>query len=292
MITRRQYPDLDVLAHSASTAGHRFRPVTRHLGERQTEHLLTCTVGAMAFRTHAAAFLGRFGFRDERAEMESYDSETQATLRAVKPYTVTSNERVATTCDAIRFIERYQVPGAVVECGVWAGGNMMAAATTLMSLGRADRDLYLFDTFEGMTAPTDADVDISGREAAELLHEQDRRTGDVWCYASMDEVRTNLASTGYPEQRLHFVKGPVETTLPERSPAQIAVLRLDTDWYESTAHELRHLIPQVAPNGVLIIDDYGHWQGARRAVDEWLEAEQRPIFLARTDYTGRVAILP
>jgi hypothetical protein len=246
----------------------------------------------MALRTHAAAFLGRFGFRDERAELDSYDPETRATLQAVKPFTMTSNERVATTCDAIRFVDRYQVPGAVVECGVWAGGNMMAAARTLISLGTSDRDLYLFDTFEGMTTPTDADVDIAGHSAADLLRRQDRRTGDVWCYASADEVRANLRSTGYPEQRLHFVEGPVEATIPDHAPSQIAVLRLDTDWYESTAHELRHLIPRVAPNGVLIIDDYGHWQGARRAVDEWLRDEDRPVFLARTDYTGRVAILP
>lgn len=246
----------------------------------------------MALRAHAATFLGRFGFRDARAELDSYDPEVRETLRAVGPYTMTSNERVATTCDAIRFVDRYNVPGAVVECGVWAGGNMMAAARTLIDLGKQDRDLYLFDTFEGMTEPTAADIDVAGREAIHLLRDQDRHTGDVWCYASLADVRTNLTSTGYPEDRVHFVKGAVETTLPDRAPDQIAVLRLDTDWYESTAHELLHLIPRVAPNGVLIIDDYGHWQGARRAVDEWVARESRPIFLARTDYTGRVAVLP
>ena len=80
-----------------------------------------------------------------------------------------------------------------------------------------------------------------------------------------------MASTGYPPDRVRYVKGPVERTIPDRLPGgPIALLRLDTDWYESTRHELLHLFPLLSPGGVLIIDDYGHWSGARKAVDEYL----------------------
>jgi len=73
-------------------------------------------------------------------------------------------------------------------------------------------------------------------------------------------------------------------------PGKIALLRLDTDWYESTAHELKHLYPLLVPGGVIIIDDYGHWEGARKAVDEYITAEKLPLLLNRIDYTGRIGI--
>lgn len=112
----------------------------------------------------------------------------------------------------------------------------------------------------------------------------------AWAIASLDDVKRNVRLTRYPEERITFVKGPVEQTLNATAPDHIAVLRLDTDWYESTKAELDHLYPRLAIGGVLIIDDYGHWQGARRAVDEYFAARGEHPFLHRTDYTGRVMI--
>ena len=99
-----------------------------------------------------------------------------------------------------------------------------------------------------------------------------------------------MAQSGYPSEKLHFVRGPVEETIPDCVPEQIALLRLDTDWYESTKHELLHLFPRLQPGGVLIVDDYGHWQGAQRAVDEYFGTEHPPLFLSRIDYAARIAI--
>jgi hypothetical protein len=113
----------------------------------------------------------------------------------------------------------------------------------------------------------------------------------VWCYSSLDEVRSNMVRTGYPVDRMRFVKGKVEDSIPGQAPAQIALLRLDTDFYESTYHELRHLYPRLAPGGVLIIDDYGHWAGARKATDQYFAELGRPVLLQRIDYTGRLAIV-
>lgn len=108
----------------------------------------------------------------------------------------------------------------------------------------------------------------------------------------MGEVSSNLARTDYPSERTHLVKGRVEDTVPSEAPERIAVLRLDTDWYESTRHEMEQLFPRLPPGGVLILDDYGHWQGSRRAVDEYLAAEGLHLLLQRIDYTGRIATKP
>jgi predicted O-methyltransferase YrrM len=103
-------------------------------------------------------------------------------------------------------------------------------------------------------------------------------------------VRETVARAGYPAERIHFVKGAVEETIPRTLPGPLALLRLDTDWYQSTRHELVHLYPLLAPGGVLIVDDYGHWQGAARAVDEYFAAHPPGPLLTRIDYTGRLAV--
>jgi hypothetical protein len=165
----------------------------------------------------------------------------------------------------------------------------MAAALALKAFGDTSRTLYLYDTFEGMSEPTEKDKLSDGTSASAILAHDEKGTG-YWCYASLADVTANLRTTGYPEDKLVFVKGRVEDTIPACIPEKMAILRLDTDWYESTRHELEHLYPRLVRHGVLIIDDYGHWQGARTAVDEYLAKLSAPLFLQRTDYTGRVAI--
>lgn len=207
----------------------------------------------------------------------------------VRPFTMTSESRLAAMCLAADYVTRKHLPGAIVECGVWRGGTMMAAALTLMRADVSDRSLWLYDTFEGMTAPTGHDLDASGLGAAEQLARADRSTSHVWAYAAIDEVESNLASTGY--ENLRLIKGDVLETLPAQAPAEIAILRLDTDWYESTRHELECLFPRIVPGGVLIVDDYGHWQGSRKALDEYLLETARHLLVLPLDYTGVVALV-
>jgi len=213
------------------------------------------------------------------------DPEARQTIRKVRPFTMTSAERVFSVIQAVRYVTTAGIAGAFVECGVWRGGSMMAAALTLQQLGRRDVDLHLFDTFEGMTAPTEKDVDIGGSSAAGRFSSTSK-----WCRASIEDVTVNLGSTGYDAARMHFIKGRVEETIPASSPDPISILRLDTDWYESTRHELIHLFPRLSRGGVLIIDDYGHWKGSRRAVDEYFEGLGVAVLLNRVDYTGRVGV--
>lgn len=217
------------------------------------------------------------------------DADRRIVVRSA-PFSMTSMERMLATIHSVRHVVRSGIAGSIVECGVWKGGGMMAAALTLIDEGDTSRDIFLFDTFEGMTPPTDADRSGNNVLASTLLSRIPKGTG-TWCYAGIEEVRANTASTGYPADKLHFVKGPVEQTLPTESPmGPIAVLRLDTDWYESTRHELVHLFPLLADGGILMIDDYGHWQGSRKATDEYFAALPKRYYLSRIDYTGRLVV--
>ncbi len=225
------------------------------------------------------------------------DMELEILSRA-RPYTLTSPERLIALMDATSYVVRRDIPGALVECGVWRGGSVLAAIEVLLRLNVTDRDIYLYDTFEGMTAPTEFDTS-SFEEEQSALEEWKRSEGEgrrawEWAFGThvfkLDDVRQLLHDTGYPAERIHFVVGPVEETLPAQGPDRIALLRLDTDWYESTRHELVHLYPKLSEGGVLIIDDYGHWDGARRAVDEHFATDGEPLLLARIDYTGRMGV--
>jgi O-methyltransferase len=224
------------------------------------------------------------------ALLADVDSESRATIKRVRPFTLTSPERIFSLIHAVRHVVGAGIPGAFVECGVWRGGSMMAAALTLLELGKQDVDLYLFDTYDGMTAPSAADVDLSGLAASGRYTRTKTNSGSTWCRASLEDVQANLAGTRYDPGKIHFVRGMVEATIPAEAPASISILRLDTDWYESTRHELEHLFPRLVPGGVLIIDDYGHWQGSRRATDEYFAAHGISMLLNRVDYSGRVGI--
>ncbi|MBS0171440.1 MAG: class I SAM-dependent methyltransferase [Nitrospira sp.] len=222
---------------------------------------------------------------------QDFDPAAMATIRRVQPYTMTSPERLFALIQAVRYVSNAGIPGDIVECGVWKGGSMMAAALTLLECQDRSRDVHLFDTFEGMTGPTDRDTSIDGVTAQVLLQSSSKSDpASVWCCAALEDVIAAMRGTGYDTERVHFVKGPVEETIPGHSPARIAILRLDTDWYESTMHELTHLFPRLSQGGVLLIDDYGHWKGCRAAVDEYFADNNIPILLNRIDYTGRLAV--
>jgi hypothetical protein len=209
----------------------------------------------------------------------------------VADYTMTSPERIYSLIEAVRYVEKNKIEGDVVECGVWKGGSMIAVAETLKFCNSYKRELYLYDTYEGMSAPTEHDKTFYGKDAESLLKENtNKESNRVWAYSTLEDVKLAIKKTSYPEDKIKFIKGKVEETIPGTIPLKIAILRLDTDWYESTRHELIHLFPLLTKGGVLILDDYGHWQGARKAVDEYFQNHITPILLNRIDETGRIAI--
>ena len=225
-----------------------------------------------------------------RGPEDVWEAEFAAFYASCEPYTMTSKERMYALYQATHHIVRAEVPGDIVECGVWRGGSSMMAGMTLRAAGDAHRRMWLYDTFEGMSEPTEKDVDVNGVSARKEW--EDSQKGDIneWCFSPIDEVRQNMRATGLDEGRFSYVKGMVEETLPDSKPEQIALLRLDTDWYESSYAELEHLYPLLSPGGVLIIDDYGQWAGQRDAVDQYFTENGIHMLLNRIDYASRIGI--
>lgn len=202
----------------------------------------------------------------------------------IKQYTKAGVERIEAMKMALGLINKNNIQGDIVECGVWRGGHIMLARMIC-----PDRICWLYDTFEGMTAPGPYDVKRSGNKPP-----PDKAKNKKWTMASLDEVKGNFRTHNlYDEEKMRFIKGDVcKTLLIERDlPEQIALLRLDTDWYESTKVELRQLYPRLVSGGVLIIDDYGHWMGAQKAVNEYLSVKEL-LQLKTIDYTGVMMVKP
>ena len=246
----------------------------------------------MHVRHEIQRLANRFGYRIERQIPSDIDSATADTIRRVAPHTMSSPQAIAALCAATEYVVKADLPGDFVECGVWQGGSMMAVALTLQRLGAGDRVLWLYDTYAGMAAPTDVDVRIlDGATPAPDFASGFRADGTHrWACAALNVVEDNMGSTGYDGRRVRFVPGLVEATLPACAPEQIALLRLDTDFHDSTRHELEHLYPRLTRGGVLVVDDYGSWHGVQKAVDDYFAGQ--PLHLVRVDPTVRVALKP
>lgn len=235
--------------------------------------------------------VSRLSSLQDRFPIEATEAD-KAAIRALRPYTMTSSERLWSLLNAVRYVVAENLPGDFVECGVWRGGSVMAMAGELARLGVVDRRIWLYDTYAGMTAPTGEDVEaVTGVAAFAMLDSTPVGDGNnVWCVAGRADVEANVRSTGYPFEQFTFVEGDVAQTLQTSAPSSISLLRLDTDWYESTKVGLEVLYPRLVVGGVCILDDYGHWQGARKAVDDYFaDLGSRP-FMHPIDFSGRVFI--
>lgn len=194
---------------------------------------------------------------------------------------------------AARYAVINNLPGNLVECGVWRGGCALAMSLMLKDLN-SDKKVYLYDTFAGMTEPASIDKSsVSGEQAMSKYARSASSDSSSWCHASLEDVQHTFSYFGCGAVK--FIKGDVLETLsnPDNLPGAISVLRLDTDWYQSTKKELEVLFPLLCPNGVLLLDDYGHWEGSRKAVDEYfsgpLTAALSPL-LFKTNRTARACI--
>lgn len=225
---------------------------------------------------------------ESKKNIKTYDD----VIRLVKPYTLTGISSIIALVDVVKYVCDNKIPGSIIECGVWKGGSMMVVAKTLLDLKQSDRDLYLFDTFEGMTKPTDKDQKMLTSEKAIVQFGKEKVSEDssTWRKAPLDYVKKAVYSVGYDKKKIHFIKGKVEDTIPEKAPEEISILRLDTDFYESTRHELVHLFPHISKGGVILIDDYDSWTGAKKAVDEYISNNNIPLLLNRIFKGGRIGV--
>lgn len=182
------------------------------------------------------------------------------------PYTMTSLKRMERLYESVIYINENNIDGAYVECGVYKGGSIMNMALIQLNYTKKVH-IYLYDTFEGMTPQTAYDINHRGVSASRIL-----KNPSKMCICSLEQVKKNVSLTGYPQEFLHYRKGDVAVTLNQEIPEKISLLRLDTDWYESTKIELEVLYPRLVKGGVLILDDYGYWRGARRATDDYFSS--------------------
>lgn len=218
------------------------------------------------------------------------DADFMVLYEKCRNFTMTSIERMHALYQSCEYVVRNKIPGDFVECGVWKGGSSMLMALTLLKNNVRDKKLFLYDTYAGMSKPGSMDVNLKNEEAIKIWKQHDKGGLNEWCYAPMNEVRDNMHSTGYPSQNIVFVKGRLEESLPNNALSSISILRLDTDWFESTYHSLKFLYPKLTAGGILIIDDYGHWKGAKMAADKYFGENRIKILLNRIDYTGRIAV--
>jgi O-methyltransferase len=191
---------------------------------------------------------------------------------------------------SIDYLVENGISGSFVECGVWRGGSAMTMAMRLAQLKATNVDIYLFDTYAGMVEPSSFDVEAQSGELASDLLKYASNESYIRALAPLSLVKSNMERTKYLMGKIHFIEGDVLETLPIFETGDIALPRLDTDWYESTLAELKFLFPRLVKGGVCIIDDYGHWEGSRRAVDEFFETEQFKPLLFEVDYTCRAFI--
>lgn len=238
--------------------------------------------------------LGTFNYKIVRKRGELFDrameDEFVEIYEKCKDFTETSVEKIYSLYKATRYIIERKIPGALVECGVYKGGSAMVMAHTLNKMNAADRKMYLYDTFAGMSEPSDHDISFNGAVASEKWKKLQKDQYNRWVFSPLEDVKRNLYSTGYPENNFYFVKGKVEETIPRTMPEAISLLRLDTDWFESTYHELKFLYPRLSPNGIIIIDDYGAWKGSRKAVDTYFRENGIGVFLQRIDPEARMGV--
>jgi len=180
--------------------------------------------------------------------------------------------------NSLEYIRKNQIDGDYVECGVYKGGNILGILKYLEH-HNLTADVWAYDTFAGMTAPEDIDVDYNGSLAINILDE-------VMCLSPLEEFIETISSSNYPKEKVKIVVGDICQTLLDvgNIPDRIALLRLDTDWYASTKIELEVLWEKLVPGGIMIIDDYGHWQGCKKAVDEFFDGKNQKFY--QIDYTG------
>lgn len=225
--------------------------------------------------------------------LHDLDAFERRTFLEVALIACQSPASIAQLCRSVRYVVKNNIAGDFVECGVYKGASIVAMIRTLQDLG-SERRIWLYDTFEGMPEPEPIDQFYAvgehdgGLGSWEKTKRHDGSGGSDWVYAPIEEVRHHINATNYPARLLNYVKGKVEDTIPARAPLDIALLRLDTDFYRSTRHELEQLYPRLMRAGVLILDDYGAYSGAQKAADEFFQTT--PFHMARIDEHVRIGV--
>jgi len=206
------------------------------------------------------------------------DFKLKRLTNLVLPYTLLSHERIENLYSLACRIERELVPGDVIECGVCNGGSAAILASSA-TRSRLKRTVWLLDSFRGMPDVTSEDgVAVGGRTAESHVGQEVGR---------ISRVQEVLGRVGADLNRIRIIPGWFQDTLPSVTATEISLLNIDADWYKSVKFCLEAFYDRVVPGGFISFDDYGHWPGCRKAVDEFFEARKLPYKLVQVDYTAR-----
>jgi len=228
-------------------------------------------------------------FKKQAIIAEANDEENLM-MSTCSQYTLTPKIRMWAVIQSMKYLIKNNIDGDIVESGVYKGGNLILSKKVLNSFNISNKRIYGYDTFEGMTEPGENDKDIFGENPFKMWKKSQKKDYNDWCYSSIEEVQKSFEKEIGNSQSLNLVKGRVEETLlkEENLPKKISLLRLDTDWYESSKIELEVLYPRLVKGGILIIDDYGHWEGVKKSVDDYFF--DKNIWLHYVDYGCRLLI--
>lgn len=227
-----------------------------------------------ALKAMAYSLLGLRFFRNRR-ELTDF----VWVVRQVRENTMVVPSSLAALYRLVREIDRRGIEGDLVECGTWNGGSGAVIAHAARLNGGKARHLWLFDSFRGLPPTTEEDGRIAQAHVGTLVADPGR-------------VREVLGRVGTPDQQVHIVPGWFRETLPSASIERIALIHIDADWYDSVKLCLEHFYDRISPNGVVVLNDYGAWQGAKRAVDEFIVQHQLKVRLKWVDPGTRYFVKP
>ncbi|WP_440648615.1 TylF/MycF/NovP-related O-methyltransferase [Candidatus Pelagibacter sp. HIMB1521] len=222
-------------------------------------------------------------------ELSNNDNEM---IKTISRYSMTPKIRIFTLIQSLKHVNQKNIDGDFVECGVWKGGNIILFKKFLeKEFKNKNKTIYAYDTFEGMTEPTSDDYDLkNNKKASQILKKDKSKKSNSWGVCTIENVKRNILNETGNLDNIKFIKGNVEDTLNEEKnlPLKISILRLDTDWYLSTKKELEVMFSRVISGGIIIIDDYGHWSGSKKAVDEFFK--DKYVWMHYVDYACRLII--
>ena len=239
--------------------------------------------------------LKKFGYKIQQVinnVIEEASKEDIELMKLCDNYSMTSDLRKWALIQSFKYIIDNNIEGDFVECGVWKGGNLILIKKLMERYNITNRKIFGYDTYEGMSEASNFDIKKDNTKASIKYEKLKKNNSNQinWNFASKEEVIENLNNNVKDTSNIDLIKGKVEETLQlsKNIPQKISVLRLDTDFYESTKIELEVLYAKLSVGGVLIIDDYGSWKGSRKAVDEFFH--NKKIWLHYIDHDGRLLI--
>ena len=254
--------------------------------------------------------IGKFGYKIEKKEQPilndprgisnfngyDYGFESLEVIEVTKDYSMMPYVNIHTLYEQAIYCEKNNIEGAFVECGVWKGGAVGAMALANIKYGHSRRELHLFDSFDDICSPN---AEVDGKKAVDDVLKFSNLENDSVFDGELKPIKGIYDSMGghgtvndcsnllmnkikYPKENIHFHVGWFQDTLPKYVDKidKIAILRLDGDWYDSIKICLDYLYDQVAENGIIVIDDYGYYEGCTKAVDDFLAERNIITFLS------------